>query len=515
MSELLELPFDQYQRYALVRDLLASVREPGQVFRVLDVGGRTALLREFLPDDRVDLVDVEPSDAEGLVLGSGARLPFATGSFDVVAAFDTLEHVPPPLRDEFVAECTRVARRHVFLAGPYDAPRVAEAEALLQEFLRRRLNWEHRYLEEHRDHGLPCAATTRRIMEDAGARVEAFGHGALDRWLALMVIELYVEHEPLLREIAPRVYRLYNEHLFATDAGDDVYRHAVVAALGDAPIPSLPRPHVGVSQAPPELTRAFVEIGQEFARYDCLRDTYEPEMERLHGVVKSLEKDLAEHRKTLEVITHDRDESVKTIEALRSEIERERREIREIVAAKDAHVGGLASDLEGHRQTVAELRRLQEAAQGEVEVRGAELDRLREELGGLQGQLAGMHEEHERVHSRLHDALLQVEHHGDREARMREDLAEAFSGTEDRRIREELLEAQPLSVEDEIALLVSLRDRRRSERDEAREQIAAVASELARERELRLALRGHATSLGAKLWRAITFRPIDPELLED
>ena len=120
MRDVLDLPFDQYQRYELVRALLENVRQPGESLDVLDVGGRTALLRQFLTQDRVHLVDVEPSDADGLILGSGARLPFADDSFDLVAAFDTLEHVPPPLRDDFVAECARVSRRYVMLAGPYD-----------------------------------------------------------------------------------------------------------------------------------------------------------------------------------------------------------------------------------------------------------------------------------------------------------------------------------------------------------------------------------------------------------
>ncbi|MEC8493887.1 MAG: hypothetical protein VXZ39_03120, partial [Planctomycetota bacterium] len=71
MADVLDLPFDQYQRYALVGALLESVRAPGETFQVLDVGGRTALLREFLPMDRVQLVDVDPSDVDGLVLGSG------------------------------------------------------------------------------------------------------------------------------------------------------------------------------------------------------------------------------------------------------------------------------------------------------------------------------------------------------------------------------------------------------------------------------------------------------------
>ena len=128
MIDVLELPFDQYQRYRLTADLLGELRPQGEKLSVLDVGGRTALLRSFLPHDAVQLVDVESSDERGLVLGSGAALPFQDASFDAVCAFDTLEHVPPPLRRAFVRECARVAKRWVLLAGPYEAPRVVAAE---------------------------------------------------------------------------------------------------------------------------------------------------------------------------------------------------------------------------------------------------------------------------------------------------------------------------------------------------------------------------------------------------
>ena len=92
MNDVLDLPFDQYQRYRLVMDLLDEVRGDARTLRILDVGGRTALLRSFLPDDEVVLVDVEASDEPGLVLGDGSALPFADGAFDAVLAFDTLEH---------------------------------------------------------------------------------------------------------------------------------------------------------------------------------------------------------------------------------------------------------------------------------------------------------------------------------------------------------------------------------------------------------------------------------------
>src|SRR6185436_11019345 len=55
VSDVLALPFDQYQRYRLVADLLKSVRGKGPPLTVLDVGGRTAVLRDFLPDARITL----------------------------------------------------------------------------------------------------------------------------------------------------------------------------------------------------------------------------------------------------------------------------------------------------------------------------------------------------------------------------------------------------------------------------------------------------------------------------
>jgi hypothetical protein len=158
--EPLDQAFDVYQRYRLVADVLGRLRRTlapsSRRLRVLDVGGRTAVLRDFDRTDDVALVDVEPLEgAVGLVVGDGTRLPFQDGAFDAVCAFDTLEHVAPELRDAFVDECARVARSWVVLAGPYEAPEVVAAERALQRFLKEKLAFEQRYLEEHRRHGLP------------------------------------------------------------------------------------------------------------------------------------------------------------------------------------------------------------------------------------------------------------------------------------------------------------------------------------------------------------------------
>lgn len=53
-----------------------------------------------------------PSDS--LVRGSGDRLPFPDGSFDIVCAFGVLHHVPNP--DRVLAEMVRVASTGVFVS---------------------------------------------------------------------------------------------------------------------------------------------------------------------------------------------------------------------------------------------------------------------------------------------------------------------------------------------------------------------------------------------------------------
>ena len=200
-----ELPFDQYQRYRLVADVARHLRGDGPPLRILDVGGRTGVLRRFLPDEHIDLVDRFPAGEPGLVLGDGARLPFQDQVFDLVTACDTLEHIPRDDRKAFAAECMRVSRRAVVLAGPYAGPRVDEAEEILVDFLREKLGVEHRYLLEHRTNTLPGLDSTSADLEAGGARkVGIIGHGGVERWLALMCLALYMDQDPPLRPVARR-----------------------------------------------------------------------------------------------------------------------------------------------------------------------------------------------------------------------------------------------------------------------------------------------------------------------
>lgn len=445
------LPFDQYQRYRLVSDLVLAARGRRGRLRVLDVGGRTALLRRFLPDDRIDLVDMEASDSRGLVLGDGSRLPFRDASFDVVAAFDTLEHVPPARRDAFVAECARVSRGHVFLAGPYQAPRVEAAEETLLAFLRDKLRVHHRYLEEHRAHGLPDRAATEEVLRRAGFAVASVAHGNLDRWLALMCVEFFLDYDPTLRAFAERVYKFYNASLYASDHLPPVYRHVVSAARPGLALPEA-RDVLGAPGAPPEAMPSLLPLAQELLAFDRDRDALAPEMARLHAVVRSLEDDLRQHDATLATVRLDLEGHRATVKNLEAERARER-------AGQAATEEALRADLAGHKATVAALRAELEARDRtiaalvrEVDVRGEALTATRSELAALR-DLRGVLEadlEHHRAELRAHGHAL-----ADRAARVDDLHAELTAALERARASEDDLDALRADVARLVATLRS------------------------------------------------------------
>ncbi len=355
MTDPSQLPFDLYQRCRLVADLIDGQRGD-RALEILDVGGRTGLLRQFLPSDRIVLVDLEVSGEPELVLGDGSALPFRSGSFDVVAAFDTLEHVPVERRAAFVSECARVSKSWVYLAGPYRAPEVDEAEELLRAFLAQKLGMTHRFLEEHRREGLPDRGEVEEALRGAGMRVASIGHGNLERWLALMCMEMVLDSDALLRPIATRFFRFYNQTLYASDHAAPVYRHVVCGARGEA---ALPEPAPPAATGGSGATTLIDPLVADLRGLDRERDLWRPEIARLEGIVSDLHADLAGHGASM--VDHERG----------LEEERADRAIEREAAAR------MESEL---RTLLEESRRAQQSASEYLRAREAELVQLRNEL---------------------------------------------------------------------------------------------------------------------------------------
>ncbi|MFT4647502.1 MAG: putative nucleic acid-binding Zn-ribbon protein [Glaciecola sp.] len=409
MTDIYALPFDQYQRYRLVADLLVKALG-ARSGRILDVGGRTELLGRFLEGHEIFLVDVEISDAKGLILGSGAALPFADNSFDAVCAFDTLEHIPVVLRDAFVAECARVSRGFVFLAGPYDSPEVARSEELLQEFLKQKIGQPHRYLNEHRELGLPDRSRAMEILEQAGGQVGVVGHANLERWLLAMCLEMYMESDPLLQPLARPFYRFYNRLVFPHDHAGPVYRHVVMASFGGGALPTTE----DVLQAPAlpaETERQLQTFAKDWMCVDREHQVWKPEFARLTGIIGDLEKDLVEHKQSLQTSGADLTAHKDTLGAVRMELSElskgSAQQLHELNAQFQAHseqathlVTTLKEQSEGSQAAIESLRSHYEGAMEAAQVAGetvqtelgAELTRTQEHAGNLQEQTIRLQE---------------------------------------------------------------------------------------------------------------------------
>ena len=447
----LALPFDQYQRYRLVSDLLRQLRGAGPQLHVLDVGGRTAVLRDFLEDARIDLVDMEPSSSRGLVLGDGARLPFKDGAFDVVCAFDTLEHVPPPLRSAFVAECRRVARRWVILAGPYADERVAQAEALLQSFLKNKLGEAHRYLDEHRQHGLPERAAVEEQLRASGARTAAIPHGNLERWLVLQCLSMYLDYDPALRELGHDFQRWYNAALYASDHAAPCYRHVVVAAFDGAELPDAAR-LLAPPVAPAGAFSPFAQLTPALLAFDAERDRWRAERREFERTVGELRADVESHRAVTDGLVADKRRLETDLEhvvaELRESLERQRVEVEAFVADK--------------RRLEGDLERVCKDLESERNGFRAALAALEVDLSGHRAALALAQEE-----------LSGLRTHGDRAGRLAFELATLRKAFDERNVEHE---------RDAAALRALLAER---ERDLAghRASLAAVQVDLAGHRE--------------------------------
>ena len=216
---------DQFQRYAVLREFAAAFG-PGRPLRVLDVGGASpardgrttwlpaAEIFAFGGGDRpsktsVYALDLVPVPGAGFVRGSGDRLPFKDGSFDLVAALDVLEHIPSGRREDFLAELGRVSADGILVSVPRRDPAVEKAEALLAARVRELYGTELTQLREHRDCGLPESADVERAFAGIRPACAAFDFGSLPNWLfaQLFRTELFFRRDSADRlEIVDRYF---------------------------------------------------------------------------------------------------------------------------------------------------------------------------------------------------------------------------------------------------------------------------------------------------------------------
>ena len=227
--QLLELPFDQYQRYKIVQEIVTELRPASRRLRILDVGGSPSTLKGFLPDDLVVVADM--ADQGGLdVYSDGGNLPFAVGAFDIVVAIDTLEHIPPQNREGFVNEIQRVSSSLVIIGAPFNDEQVVRAEEVFQQMIWARYGEGYYFIEEHRTYGLPELDAVLEWLHAGGYITAVLPNGYLHRWLAAISTFFLLQwrfHDSKLSRLANAYY---NANFYRQDNREPCYRRVIVAS---------------------------------------------------------------------------------------------------------------------------------------------------------------------------------------------------------------------------------------------------------------------------------------------
>lgn len=326
---LLSLPFDHYQRYQLTGRAVSVLSPPGSgPLRILDVGGNSSSLKHFLPDHEIVLADIQSPPPftyrEGVsvrydsyILAVGGHLPFADGSFDIVTAHDTLEHVPEENRAEFLRDLVRVSSRYVIVNGPVYHPETERAERRLALFMDRAFSGSNPSLDEHISLGLPRREVIARALAEQDLAFVTLPNGNLQRWLAMMAMKHYLMAFPTSEAAHEEVDRAYNALISEHDFGGLCYREAYIISLRSADFKVLENAAAALQP----------QIGDPAMR---------PETESLEGVLASLEEHASSLRGTLAQQQRNIDELHLAESALRTTTDALRSKIyRQEVAIRD------------------------------------------------------------------------------------------------------------------------------------------------------------------------------------
>jgi chromosome segregation ATPase len=370
--ELASLPFDLYQRHRLAQEVVDRVRGRRKRLTILDVGGAPGHLKKFLPRDRIIVLDREAGGGEGIELvGDGRQLPFADRAVDVVVSLDTLEHLSGRQRPGLLRELARVSDDAVLISAPFGGPQTEEAESILQGFLRHRLKMEHRFLDEHAQHGLPEREAVERALSRHLGPVVALPNGCLDRWLMLMALSFYLDVDPSLTDLKRQVSAYFNRNYYRSDNAEPAYRYLLVARrppakplITEGLLAETGRRRVRIDFSP---INALIEV----TGLDLLKEAYKS--------IETLQERLSDKDQNAVRLQADKEQRQRVIDGMQTEMQRRHERVQELQAVQ----AELQETLQERSRRLVDLSRA-------LERRDDDLGRLVAEKEELEARLAGV-----------------------------------------------------------------------------------------------------------------------------
>ena len=138
---------------------------------LIEVGSGARGLATIIDDSFVGIdvrIDGEPAPSMYPFSYDGGRVPFKTGSFHTVVSMDTLEHVPPANRIDFLHELLRISASRVILGFPSHNG-TAKGEDFMRSLFMKLGMGAPAWLNEHDEFGLPPAREVEAILNQMDA----------------------------------------------------------------------------------------------------------------------------------------------------------------------------------------------------------------------------------------------------------------------------------------------------------------------------------------------------------
>ncbi|MBI4378642.1 MAG: glycosyltransferase family 2 protein [Nitrospinae bacterium] len=237
-NELLNIPFDQYQRYRVLKDIVGIIKNQieNRPLKILDVGGHSMTMdgkpwlpiKSFLSDDKIWVLDVPQSLLSGYIRGSGNHLPFKRLSFQIISCQDVLEHIPKEMREPFLENLSDMSSRFIILGGPLYSENTVLAERILFEYIYKTMKGAHHQLREHLENGLPRSEEIEEWLTSKQMRYCKIPSGYLNNWLLMNLVKVYIASLPESLNIHTMIDRFFNLNFYESDQREPAYRYVYI-----------------------------------------------------------------------------------------------------------------------------------------------------------------------------------------------------------------------------------------------------------------------------------------------
>ncbi|NJD54184.1 MAG: glycosyltransferase [Candidatus Methanoperedens sp.] len=228
----LAIPFDQYQRYKIISDIINKFRTDKEIFKILDVGaGFENNLKKFLPYDEIFLLDKnypkEYNQKSNYIIGDITKIGL-NKSYDFIISIDAYEHISPIFREKFINKLIDPSKIATIIAAPFDTPGVREYEVSANEVYKISHGMEYKWLHEHIQNGLPSLPFTLELIKKSKYSYTVIPNGYLLRWFEMVSTYMLTEGMPEFTKSMEALYEFYNKNFYAYDNLNPAYRHVIV-----------------------------------------------------------------------------------------------------------------------------------------------------------------------------------------------------------------------------------------------------------------------------------------------